>query len=339
MDTRKPMKLNSQSVGSGVAGTQVNESMCRLARGLLACVHEFDHDSGPPLFERLVRLSFANGVYLAIQHPEALVTLVPELHAAGVTGGREAKALLSGFEGFDSRNWLASAGDIVTGVWRSGDRDADDHVRHVLFAVFAGIAVGAQLPDVAKAFEGNWGELNCESRFLASRLNWWRENDWKPAHAPFVEFAAGFYETDSVEQRVLAGAMREMLVIARSFSNPWELRLWAESGWFAGRKLSAESPEVRRELFGDVPPDELATYFDLYARCVIATAAGDGTVRPERAALRYFGTTAKDVYARALCCGDQPRYIARSAYDLTFWMGLLSTQQMPVPAGADGRGA
>jgi hypothetical protein len=323
------MKQN-QIVGPSIAGPQVNQTLDSLVSGLVGAVQQFNQENGPPLNERTVRLAFANGVYLAIRNPEALANLVPELCAAGVTGGQETEAVVAGFDGFECRDdWIAGAGDIVTGVWRSGGRGADDPVRLVLFAVFAGITVATQLPDVAKEFESRWGDLNSESRFLASRLIWWRGNDWKPEHAPFVEFAVGFYEPGSCELGLVAGGVRDVLSVARAFSDPWRLGLWAEAGWFAGQKVGATMPEQFAALINKLPDGTLANYAGLYRRTVLATAAPDGIVRPEAATLRYFGSTANDVYARTFCCGNQPRFIARAAYDFAFWMGMLSTRPIP----------
>ncbi len=65
---------------------------------------------------------------------------------------------------------------------------------------------------------------------------------------------------------------------------------------------------------------------------------GRGTTRLQLVAGSGVKYVTDGVYARAFCCGDQPRFIARSAYDFTFWMGLLSTQPIPVPAGDEKNG-
>ena len=68
---------------------------------------------------------------------------------------------------------------------------------------------------------------------------------------------------------------------------------------------------------------------ELYRSCVLTTTAPDGSVRPERVALRFFSLRRGRDYAEIYCRGEQPRLIAHAAFDFCFWMGVLSTQPIP----------
>ena len=56
-------------------------------------------------------------------------------------------------------------------------------------------------------------------------------------------------------------------------------------------------------------------------------AAPRDCARNARAGARH-----RDVYARAHCRGEQPRFVVRAAFDFTLWMALLSGSPIPVPA-------
>ena len=326
------MKQNTTFLST--TSTEVSETLDKLARGLLDAVTQFDLENGPPVHERTVRLAFANAIYLHVTHPDDAASLLAELRDAGVTDDRGDGVVVAAFEGFAGGDgWITEAGELLAKLWADvpGDRSDDvAAVRAILFAVAAGLVVAIRFPEVAKRFEGRWNDLNSETKFLAARLIRWRLSGWVPQHPAFVEFTAGFYKAGSLEQRVLTRSVAGVFEVACGLSDTWSVTLWSETGWRDGRRVAEEMPETRRELIADVPPADLAVYLRLYQLCIVETAARDGTVRPERAALRYFGVTARDIYARTFCRGDQPRFIARAAYDLTFWMGLLSTQPIPV---------
>jgi len=130
----------------------------------------------------------------------------------------------------------------------------------------------------------------------------------------------------------MGAAIAAVLPTALRLPDPWSLGFWADAGWTAGRRIVTEQPQTLRELAAELPPGLLAGFADMFWRTVVATAAGDGAVRPERAALRYFGVAERDVYARAHCRGEQPRFVVRAAFDFTLWMALLSGSPIPVSA-------
>lgn len=297
-----------------------------LAVGLLRCDEHFKQEIGPHPDDRCCTLAFGNAVYITIKNPEAAAELLSEFLSAGYPGDRE--AVVSAFRSFVCHDdWVARLGEILAALQPRAHDEASgvaSVVNRVLFSAASGLVVAQQLPEIARLIEKASSDLNSESRFLAGRLHAWSETNWQPAVPPFIEYVSGFYEPKSKEREVLTQAMEEVLRVALSFSDPWKLGVWADSGWYAGRRIVATMPDVVRDLVAEVPAAELAAYADLYRQCVLSTAANDGTVRPERAALRYFGITARDIYARALCCGDQRRFVARAAYDLTFWMAICS---------------
>jgi hypothetical protein len=328
------MKQDSQIFGGTAVGVAA-VNLEGLATGLACCVVQFDQDNGLSVIERTVRIAFSNGVFLALRHPGDAATMLDQLKEAGVPYGRDVEAIIEAFQGFQCEgNWVAVTGEKLDSLWGPEARGAEclpEGVRRILFALFAGLYTSARIPEVAAAIDGYADQptgLNYESRFLASRLIAWRHTNWAPVAQPFVEFAAQFYAPGSKESEVICGAVGEVLMIAVTLSDPWSVKLWAETGWWAGRKIGTQQPELMREMFAEVPKEDLLHYVGLYQRCVLATLSASA-VKPERAALRYFGLTGRDVYARALCRGDEPRFVARAAYDFAFWMGLLSTQPMP----------
>ncbi|MCX6953049.1 MAG: hypothetical protein NTV51_12920 [Verrucomicrobia bacterium] len=332
------MKQNTQPSDGIVAGVTA-ANLAGLAQGLVVCVVQFERNDGLSVIERAVRLAFGNGVFLALRHPGDAASLLAGLQEAGVPGG-DADAAVEAFRGFRCRRaWIATVGDRLATLWGVGGRSlegADEGIQFTLFALFVGLLVATQLPDVASDIDDHSdgpNGLNVESQFLASRLLSWRRTGWQPVAQPFVEFASGFYSVGSKECEVVPAAMGEVLAISPTFPDRWAVKIWAEAGWWAGRRIGEQKPELMRELFADETQNVLEQYLALYLLCVLETLSDGDAVRPERAALHYFAITGRDVYARAVCRGDQPRFVARAAYDFTFWMGLLSTQPMPAPTG------
>jgi hypothetical protein len=160
--------------------------------------------------------------------------------------------------------------------------------------------------------------------------------DWQPREEPFLEFTRGFYVEGSVEVEEISSAVREVLPFALALSDSWSIRLWTEMGWLAGRKVGTERPELLRRLIEELSPEVLRQQVSWYRDSVLGTTTPDGVVQPVRATLHYFGWATNDRYARSLCRGDQPRYLARAAFDFAFWMAMLGTQ--PIPAGS-GKGS
>ena len=297
-----------------------------LATALVVCAKEFDADDAPPLIERVTQLAFANGFYLTVKHPEDADQLLAELDILEITGGVDRSALVEALHVLLLGDaWLRAIGEKLGPFVQ----DRPDDLRPILFGFFAGIHVAKSLPNYAKLMDGQWSSFNTETKFLYARLIRWRLTDWKPDQPPFVEFMAGFYTTGSMVGRVMVGSSKDVLAGARSLSDCWRLRVWAETGWEGGRQGVRHQPEHIQSMIAELREGLLQEFVELYRSCVLTTIAPDGSVRPERVALRFFSLRRGRDYAEIYCRGDQPRLIAHAAFDFCFWMGVLSTQPIP----------
>lgn len=101
--------------------------------------------------------------------------------------------------------------------------------------------------------------------------------------------------------------------------------MWLTHGWAAGREFARENRDVCRRLIEEAPASELQFCRRLYSRCILGTAAPDGTLRLKNAALHFFAIAYDGLYAQLYCRGEQPRTIAWLVFDFSFWMGILST--------------
>jgi hypothetical protein len=104
---------------------------------------------------------------------------------------------------------------------------------------------------VTRQIENEWRKLNGESRYLTSRLNSWRLTQWASERAPFLEFAL-FYTRGSVEQRIISDSIAKVLGVALALSDPWAVRLWADTGWAAGRKVGVYFPDTFSALIDEL---------------------------------------------------------------------------------------
>lgn len=305
---------------------QSSSRLANLANALVECAKEFHADDAPPLIERVTQLAFANGFYLTVKNPEDAEKLLAELDILEITGGVDRSALVATLHVLlIGEAWLRAIGEKLS----TFVQDRPDDLGRILFGFFAGLHVAKSLPNYAKLMGGQWDSFNNETKFLYARLIKWRLTDWKPEQLPFVEFMAGFYTSGSMVGRVMVGSSKVVLAVAHSFSNCWQLRVWAETGWEGGRQAVLHQPEHINAMIAELREGLLQELVELYRSCVLTTTAPDGSVRPERVALRFFSLRRGRDYAEIYCRGDQPRLIAHAAFDFCFWMGVLSTQPIP----------
>ena len=322
------MKQNLKSVEDELPAIPL-----QLSRALVQCVEDFEIEGGPVPVERATRLAFANAVYLTGKFPDDAARLRREFESNCVVAAAGLEELEAGLRDFRfDAGWLARIDGLLNRVWASLPAPEDRFNGRIIFGFIAGFHVAGKLPDFLKGAVESGSALESESRFLASRLLRWRTNDWRPRHEPFVEYMAGFYKDGSVVQNLIVGASREVLWVLRMLSDPWGLKFWAEAGWGAGRFAVAHFPDDVRKMVSDLGKGDLPLFIELYRSCVLRSAGGDGTIRPEKAALRFFALRHGRDYAAIYCRGDQPRLIAHAAFDFCFWMGILSTQPIRTEA-------
>lgn len=302
----------------------------QLARALVACLQDFDSEELPSIPDRAARLAFANVVYLYANEPEDAAELRSRFGAAVLTDESAAQldSALSAFR-FEGA-WLDTLGDTLDRIWHARRRAEEDALDRIIFSLQAGLRAGEKHPEFVQKMAETSAALNSESRYLASRLLAWRRTNWEPQQEPFVEYMASFYTPGSVLQRVMVGSSKEVLSIVRSLSNPWDLRVWAETGWHGGRRGVKHHGEMVRLMIGELQEGELKTFTGLYRSCVLTTVAPDGAIRPDRAALKFFSLRYGRDYAAIYCRQDQPRLIAHAAFDFCLWMGVISTQPVPI---------
>jgi hypothetical protein len=307
----------------------------QLVRALVACLQEFDSDELPSIPDRAKRLAFANAVYLCAHEPADADALKREFRPLGLSedGIFQLDAALTAFR-FEG-SWVDDLGDTLDRIWHASRAASEDTLDRIIFSFRAGLHAGEKHPDFVKGMVDTSSRLNSESRYLVSRLLTWRRTNWEPVEPPFVEYMASFYTAGSVLQRVMVGSSKDVLAIVRSLSNPWDLRIWSETGWSGGRRGVKHYPEQVRRMISELEKGELATFTGLYRSCVIGTASADGAIRPDRATLKFFSLRFGRDYAGIYCRGDQPRLIAHAAFDFCFWMGIISTQPVPTEGKPD----
>jgi hypothetical protein len=123
----------------------------------------------------------------------------------------------------------------------------------------------------------------------------------------------------------------EVYPIAKALGNPWSLPFWAETGWNGGRLFARNRPGHCKRLLEDAGEGYLEGCRKLYQRYIVGTTRADGAIQVERATLFYLGEHRDGDVARWVCTGREPRHIARTAYDFTYWMGIFSAHPLPNP--------
>jgi hypothetical protein len=284
--------------------------------------------------ERAAALAFLNGVAFGASCADEVASLEERLTAEGALADAEvddlvkaiaALPLAEGECGGEIRRLLDHR-VVATAEGPIGSRQP---ACAILGAVHVGLRVSRTQPETAKRLAELWGRLTREIQFLTTRLPTWSGNGLRPRHAPFVEFVAFCYPRHPIERQVMCTEILEVLPVAEHSSDPWDARLWMTLGWAKGRAFARGYSEMCRKLLEEAPADELRTCHRLYEEFVLGTALPGGEIRIERATLAYFAGVQDGGYARLYCSGEQPRFIARVAFDFAFWMGIFSV--FPVP--------
>jgi hypothetical protein len=238
-----PMKHEGLS-----AEEKFSPMLLKLGSGLERCVQQFEDAYASSLDEWALGVAFANGIFLGIADETFAAELAEEFAVIGCSHHAE---LLSKFKhGYVcSGNWLHGAGRILAATWcaensnhsvgAAGRRDGQ-----LLEALHAGLIVARELPDVAEKIAGKYPDLRTETRFFVSRVSAWCESGWAPPAQPFVEYTESFYESSPAEGRVVAVAIAKVLPVALALAEPWEITLWSNTGWHAGREFAETDSAV-----------------------------------------------------------------------------------------------
>lgn len=292
---------------------------------------EFGIERDSRFRDRTANVAFTNGVALADIQAERAQRFL-DLTAGLEEFPADVRArLVAGFAG--SADWPSAWLNTLRDLLATAPDLGSPAVRLLALARL-GVQVARELPDfvaaMRKAFQGG----THETLFLTFRLLRWRDNGFLPVHDPFLEYAEHFYDTRPIERRVICIEMAHVLAVARRSANPWELSLWILNGWERGRRIALQQPEDCRAMLEEAPASSLKFCQELYEGCVLGTATPDGAVCPERATRHFFAYANGGRLARTFTLNQEPRSIARAAFDFAFWMGIYSVH--PLPARAAG---
>ena len=338
------MKNNTVSeLQPQVAMPRLCRALENLADNLAIFAEEFGIKADDNLPRRLAVIGFANGIVLGVHEAADAARLEAILEADAVPRAVEIAGAGASFadEYVDQTDWTAEVGRILGQRWvLSADNGsgigypAEVRLR-TLQGVRFGLAVAREKPETAGAIFERVKVLPFENRFLSGRLIYWSDRSWVPTGKPFIEFVGNWYKAGSVEQEVISGAVAEVYPIAKALGNPWSLPFWAETGWNGGRLFARNRPGHCKWVLEDAGEGYLEGYLEgcrkLYQRYIVGTARADGAIQLERATLCYLGEHRDGDVARWVCTGREPRHIARTAYDFTYWMGIFSAHPLPNP--------
>ena len=336
------MKLNTEDTALAVlALPRVSTKLDDIAASLGRFASEFGIEFDKYFAPRLATVGFGNAVLLGLEDAAAGSRLNELLAAEDIPPPAELSGLtpLLAEAVAKGGNWTVAVNCALGNRWlASSDNTPNiqprlDAVLRTLHGIRAGLLIAHESPEAAQKVAEKVKALSLENRFLTRRLLSWRNNNWQPPWAPFVEFAASSYAMGSIEQQVMTKAIAEVYPIAKALNNPWGIPFWAETGWNGGRNFVRNHSEDCKALLKESGQDNLKVIHRAYQQSVIGTARSDGEVQIERATLFYFGLRTDVDFARCYCMESEPRRLARVAYDFAFWMGIFASY--PVPTAAE----
>lgn len=296
---------------------------------------------------RLAAIGFANAVILTVQEPLNADRLEVLLAAESVPPNEEledvAQAFVTSYK--EEKDWSHEVGLFLQKEWRiSADNVPDiayglETQLRILHALRIGIIVARQSPETATSLMEHHKELMAEHRFLCDLLYYWSDNDWEPYAPPYIEFTNNYYKPGSAEQRIIRGFVAVIYPVAIAMDEPWKLSFWVEMGWSGGRNLARSHPKDLQLLLTETAKSELQSCQWIYQTYVVGSAATNGEINIERAALRFIGGQKDPSLARSYCTGSEPRRLARAIYDFAFWMGIFASQPVPIVEEEKANGA
>lgn len=303
-----------------------------IVSNLLHFFREFGFECDARFAGRASVLAFTNALILAKEYPADAANLIQalELPAAVQELARIIAAELV-TEVPDDDEW-------VTNLWRSlpahwaqtpTPKGPNSLNAQIVFSLSVGLAVGTHEADFADLLVKRVLLMNVENRFIACRLNYWSDNQFRPLSSPFLEFVSYYYGGRPVERRVMLQEAGETQACAAHLPNPWRVAFWAEQGWARGRHLAEQHPDVVRRLLEEASAENRAFTLKLYQELIIKPAEANGRVDIEQATLAFFARSEGGRCAFEYCSGDQPRKMVRLAFDFSLWMGIVSA--LPIP--------
>jgi len=335
------MKINRLEITlPGAVAPRLSSKLESIAHNLARSATEFGITVNEHYPARLATIAFTNGILLGLNNAEAAGKLEEFLTAEAIPSDSEFNGLATSYgelaltEGdwsdktnrFLRERWGASSDNLLNLEPRL------EVLRRALHGVRAGLVVARETPVIAQKVADLSSALWVENRFLSSCLWRWSKNDWEPYWAPYVEFTAIYYRSETVERRVLSQAAAEVYPIAKALNDPWDLEFWAETGWSGGRNLVRNRKADCEALLKESSPENLQTCHELYQRFVLGMARTDGEVQIGKAALQFIGELTDHDLARSYCTGREPRRLVRFVYDFAFWMGVFSSYPLPTSA-------
>ena len=311
---------------------RTNASAVEIASSLLHSFEQFGIVRDAAFAKRSSVIAFTNAVVLAKGKPDETARLFAIVAPSEI--GRDlirtaAGALASVVSDDDA--WVGNLRECLSLHWSQscGANKADAVRQETIFGLAVGLEVAASHAELAELIFKRTCQLGDENRFLAARLVNWTGNGFRPRVAPFIEFLAGLYLNQPIERDVICPEAEEALACAQLLPDPWRLAFWVEQAWTRGRRFSQKQPGVLRQMLIEAPQANREFTLKLYRELVLNAADANGRVDIERATLAFFGRSEGGRCAVEYCTGDQPRKLARLAFDFAFWIGILSAIPLP----------
>lgn len=321
-----------------LARSKTDPQLLAIADNLAIFAADFGIELDDKFIIRLCPIAFTNGVGLSAKFEKEARGLENLLEAENLNSSQERDHCISAILAlpFDSSRWIAEVSQILQLLWQRSSQNEPvlPHANRmqILQCLHLGLVLGRTNPPTAGKIVELSKTLHCESRFLGHCMRDWSGNGWQPRSAAFIQFVESFYSAE-IERDVISNAAAEVYVIAKTLSSPWIAAFWAETGWEGGRSFARKYPDRCQALFEEAGPQVLLQSQKWYQSTVLGTASANGQINIAQATVCYFGRLRDPQTARLYCTGDQPRHIARFAFDFAFWMGAFSAHLVPLVEG------
>jgi len=335
MKTTIPTRQTQNPSRDGLAYHEI------LADGLFHTAHVFGIAADDRFVERVAALAWVNAARLVQSNFWQAGSIARSLRETLETGRSESEALCravgdaitsSTEEPFEAvRTYYADV--LQTRSLDSTSAESSDRIRQLIGeAVLAGLHSRGLIASAFQALIAHSENTRNEQRIVSNRLIYWASNDGLPRYHPFMELCVQRYDNNP-ERDLLCTAIARRLTTILEKGNPWEVEHWCSVGWTDGWIAATFAPDEVIQVINAIPAKSWEFNQRLFIESMVTTFTSDEKVNLPGAFADY--VTRYDPYDLAddSVRAANPRLVAWSAYDFSFWMGVVAEIVRPIKGG------
>lgn len=330
----KPLHMKKTSLPTHQTQTPSREGLAYheiLADGLVHTARVFGFANDECLVERVANLAWVNGARLVQSNFWQAADIARSLSESLEFGQTQSEGLCRAV----GETIITSTEDPFTAIknyyatvsqcrsWDVSSPESVERIRQTIGeAVLGGLLSRRVNPLAFQALLAHSEKTRNEQSTLANRLIYWAVNKGLPRHHPFIEFCVNRYDS-APERDLLCNAIGRQLSGILELAEPWDLVHWLKPGWVDGLTVGRFAPDAAQEVIASFPAGQWEFTQKLFPGSIVKTSV-EGKLNLPEAFMDYVIRFNPDDLADDSVKLENARLLAWSAYDFSFWMGIVA---------------